>query len=173
VRSEAETAGLLASMRVQLLALDANVPLDGAKTLGQVMREGDWNRRLSAGLITFLALLTLLLSMAGLYAVTAHAASRRAAEIGIRVAFGARPWHVTRLMWRRTGRQLVFGIGFGMLATMAWGAVFASGEARVRISDPGALVAAAGALVALSALATLIPVRRAARTDPLATLRAE
>jgi putative ABC transport system permease protein len=173
VRSDSETAGLLASMRAQLLALDANVPLDGARPMRQVIRDADWNGRLSNGLIRFLATLTLLLSMAGLYAVTAHAASRRAAEIGIRMAFGARPSDIVRLMWRRAIGQVLLGIGFGILATIAWGSMFSSGQAGLRYDAPGAVAAAIAVLLVVSALATLIPVRRAARIDPIATLRAE
>lgn len=173
VRSDGETAGLLASLRAQLLTLDANVPLDGARPMRQVIRDANWNRRVSVGLIQFLTILTMMLAMAGLYAVTAHAASRRAAEIGIRMAFGARPSHVARLIWRRTARQVLMGVGFGFLATTAWGAAFASGSASLRINNPGSLLAAAAVLIVVSALATLVPVRRAARLDPMTTIRAE
>jgi putative ABC transport system permease protein len=133
---------------------------------GSVARE-----RLMAQLAGFFGALALLLAALGLYGVTAHAISRRRAEIGIRLALGAAPATVIRLVLARV--SLVVGIGIAVGAGLSvWMSRFVGGLIYdLAPRDPATLVGAALILFATGAVAGWLPARRAARIDPIAVLR--
>jgi len=108
-----------------------------------------------------------------LSAVTAHGVAQRAREIGLRMALGARPGHVTRLIARRVAMQLVIEFMAGIVCTKLWDAHFGSGSGGVTASDPKSLLIVAVILAVLAAVACVVPARRAARMDPLAAMRQE
>jgi putative ABC transport system permease protein len=173
VRNSTDVAALIPVLRREVLALDGNIPLYRVQTMKQVIREAGWNGRVSSLLLTVLATIALGLSMVGLYAVTAHAASRREREIGVRMALGAAPHQVRALLLRRVLWQLAMGFGAGVLCTVGWSRIFSSGRASVSVTDPVALAAVAVILVTVGAIATLVPVQRATRLDPVSAIRAD
>ena len=91
VRSGLDTTSLVATLRQQVQAVDATMPIFRARTLPQVRHDSDWNGRLSSRLFLFLTFIAVALATVGLYAVTAHGVSQQRHEIGIRMALGARP----------------------------------------------------------------------------------
>jgi predicted permease len=170
---DTDGASLASALRQSLVALDPSIPLYRVNTLAQAMRDSNWNGRVSDALIRLLTLLALALSTAGLYAVTAQAASRRSREIALRLALGARPEHVGGLLLRRVARQVALGFGAGVVCTLLWSRAFASGQPGPGILDPRALAMAGALLAAVAVIATLGPVRRALRVDPVSILRTE
>jgi ABC-type antimicrobial peptide transport system permease subunit len=129
--------------------------------------------RVAATLVGVFSGLALLLAAIGVYGVIAFSVSRRTREIGIRMAIGARPAAVLRLVVRQgltlAAIGLVIGSGLAALATQALaGALYG-----VSAADPVAWGSAAGLLLGIAALANLIPARRAMRIDPTRALRAD
>ena len=127
--------------------------------------------RLIAMLSAFFGGLALLLAAVGLYGVVAHAVRTRQAEIGLRMALGATPSSIVRLVFQRVGVLIAAGLALG-LAGSFWAARFVEAllfhlEAR----DPVTFAGAAAVLVAVGVLAAWMPARRAARLDPATVLR--
>ena len=127
--------------------------------------------RLMAQLAGFFGAIALLLAGLGLYGVTAYAVSRRRAEIGIRLALGAAPRGVIRLVLARMALLVSVGIMAGAVASF-WGSTFLRGLIYdLPPNDPTTLACAALLLVAMAAASTWLPARRAARIDPSILLR--
>jgi predicted permease len=127
--------------------------------------------RLMAQLAGFFGAVAVLLSALGMYGVTAYAVSRRRGEIGIRLALGATPRGVIRLILGRTSSLVVIGIVAGV-AVSFWGARFVAGLIYdVPATNPATLASAALVLVAIGMVASWAPARRAARIDPATLLR--
>jgi ABC-type antimicrobial peptide transport system permease subunit len=127
--------------------------------------------RLVALLSGFFGLLALLLAALGLYGVTSYAVSRRRAEIGVRMALGAAPGSVVRMVLGRVGVLVALGVVAGTGISL-WAATFVVPLLYgLEPRDPATLVGAALSLVAIGALAGWIPATRAARIDPARVLR--
>jgi predicted permease len=171
LRSGGDVTTATGQLREAVLALDPHLPVHQVMTLEQAVRNVEWPARVGARLVTILSAIVLLLSTVGLYAVTAHAVVQRSKEIGIRVAIGARPRQVQRLVLSRAAAQVALGLLFGIGATYAWDNVFASGVTARHFTDPRVLVPIASVLACAMVLACLIPIRQALRLDPIATLR--
>ena len=133
-------------VRDEVSQLDANLPVYRFRTMAQVVRDALWNGRVSSNLFLMLTFIAVALSTIGLYAVTAHGVAQRAQEIGLRMALGAQPRHVTRLIARRVAMQLVIGFMAGIVCTKLWDANFGSGSDGVTASDPKSLLIVAGIL---------------------------
>jgi predicted permease len=153
--------------------LDPAVPMLSAAPLPEALAIHSFPQRLAAWITGVVGFFGLLLGATGIYGVTAHAVSRRSREIGVRIALGARLAHVRRMMVRQGMRAPAIGMLIG-LGLAAWLTRFL-GAFLVDV-DPldgptfGAVVLLLGA-VALAA--TLAPARRAARVDPVVTLRSD
>jgi predicted permease len=130
-------------------------------------------RRCSAWLVGGFALLALLLGAAGLYGVIAYSVSRRTREIGVRMALGAQPATVYRLILREAGWLIAAGLAIGLVASVAAATLLRGLLFGVRSADPETLAAVAAGLGAAALLASYIPARRAASIDPVDALRAE
>ena len=127
--------------------------------------------RLIAMLSSFFGGLALLLAGIGLYGIVAQAVRTRQAEIGLRLALGAQPSGIVRLVFRRVGVLIVVGLALGLAGSL-WAAQFVGPLLfQVEARDPTTFAGAAVALVAAGVLAACLPARRAARLDPAAVLR--
>jgi putative ABC transport system permease protein len=127
--------------------------------------------RLVTMLATFFGGLALLLAAIGLYGIVAHAVRARQTEISLRMALGARPAGIVRLVCQRVGVLILAGIGLG-LVTSLWAARFVAPLLfEIDARDPLTFVAAAGVLLAVGVLAAWLPARRATRLDPASVLR--
>ncbi|MGH9370985.1 MAG: FtsX-like permease family protein, partial [Vicinamibacterales bacterium] len=171
VRSSMETAALASLVRREAQEVDASLPLYRIRTIAQTSREAEWNGRVSSGLFLALTFIAVLLSTVGLYAVTAHGVSQRTQEIGVRMALGAQPRHVVRLITRRVALQLGLGFMAGVACTRIWDWMFSSGRADVTATDPGSLIGVAAILTVVAMIACFLPARRATRLDPVAAIR--
>ena len=172
-RSALDTATAVSTLREQMRAIDAGLPIYRARTLRQLRHDLDWNGRASSRLFTFLTFVAVLLAAIGLYAVTAHAVTQERQEIAIRVALGAAPRHIVGRVLRHLLMRAAIGFGAGILLTMLWDKGLGSGAPGIRATDAGPLVIVAGILIVLLAVAAIVPSRRASRVDPLVALRAD
>jgi ABC-type antimicrobial peptide transport system permease subunit len=130
-------------------------------------------QRLTAMLSAFFGGVALLIACAGLYGLMSFHVTRRTAELGIRSALGAQRRNLLMLILREAMLLAVAGCGIGLVISLAAGRVVQSLLFGVTATDPAALAAAAGIMLAVAAMAGLLPARRAAGVDPMIALRAD
>ena len=129
-------------------------------------------RRFNLGLFTVFALTAILLAVSGLYGLVAYAVSQRTSEIGLRMAIGATPGDVQRMILRQAAALGAAGAGVGLGLALAVRPLMASMAQGVSI-NPALVAAAATLLIAVVLMAAWLPARRAARTQPTLALRGE
>ncbi len=143
------------------------------RPLAEQVRSSLTQERLVASLAGFFGALALLLAAIGLYGVTSYAVSRRRTEIGIRMALGAAPWSVVRMVLSRVAWLVSAGVAAGAIVTF-WAATFVSTLLfGLTPRDPATLTVATLLLGAIGALAGWLPAWRASRIDPARVLRAQ
>jgi len=166
-------SNLLDEVRREIASVDRNLPVFRAKTLVAQTEESLMEERLLATVSGFFGVLALLLACIGLYGLMAYAVARRTAEIGIRLALGARRDHIMWLVLRETLWLTLAGIAAGVpLALCA--ALFAKSVLfGISTADPLTIAVTVALLIGVAALAGYVPVRRALRVDPMVALRYE
>jgi putative ABC transport system permease protein len=173
LRSEGDPLDVVASVREQMAAVDPGLALFDLTTAEAALDGSLGKRRFSTALLLLFAGVALALAAVGVYGVIAYAVAQRTREMGVRLALGASPADLRRLVLRHgmalVAAALVLGFGLSAAASrLLEGLLFG-----VDSTDPPTLVAVA-ALLALAALgASLLPARRAMRVDPLEALRSE
>ena len=176
VRAPADPGSAASVVRETVRRIDPDLPLFRVRTLEQALRDASWNGRLSEAILWTIAFIALVLSTAGLFAVTSHAVERRMRDLGIRIALGARPPQVGWMVLRNVVRHLTLGTAVGAVGVYVWSTWI---EAENGGGGGGLLVrlllfAPGPAVVTLVGLfASLGPVRRAVRLDPVVALRHE
>jgi predicted permease len=173
VRTANDPAALLPAIRQAVREVDSNLPLFDVKTQVEQVSQAMAQEWLFATLLSFFGLLALLLAALGLYGALAHAVAQRTQEIGIRLAIGAQPREVLRLVIGQGMRLVAPGMLIGIAS--AYGATrwIASFLYEVPALDWPTYGLIAALLVAVALLACWIPARRAAKVDPLVALRCE
>jgi ABC-type antimicrobial peptide transport system permease subunit len=131
------------------------------------------DRRFSLILLGVFAMLALVLSVVGIYGVTAYTVARRTREVGIRMALGARRSEVLALLLRQVSSPVLAGLGLGLIASLGLTRVLASMLFGVTPTDPATFAAVVVMLSGVAAVACYIPARRAMRVDPTVALRSE
>ena len=172
-RAAADAAALTPAIREELRQLDAELPLVDVRTLTSLVDGTRFGNKVFAALFSMAAGLGLLLAAIGLYAVTACAIARRTAEIGIRMALGARAPQVVWLFVARTFAPLALGFIAGLAGAYGVGRFVSSMLVGTSPHDPATLVAISLTLVAVVFVAAAMPARRAVRIDPAIALRSE
>ena len=124
-------------------------------------------------LLTMLGVFGFLLTLVGIFSMTAYAVARRTREIGVRMAFGARPLQVVGVMIRDAVWPVTFGLAAGLAGTYYATRIITSFLFETAPHDPATLVAVVALLAAAACFAAWLPARRAAAVDPVAALRAE
>jgi len=173
VRTAGEANALIAMVRREVQALDANLPVFNVKTLAEQKSRALYSERMVATLLTAFGLLALGLAALGIYGVMAYSVSRRTREIGLRMALGAERRDVLSLILRQGMALILIGVACGLVGAFAatrWLASFLYGVSATDWTT-FALIALLLALVAL--LACYLPARRATRVDPMVALRYE
>ena len=166
-------SGLLGEVRRAVASVDPNLPIFQAGTLRAQAEQSLLKERLLATLSSFFGALALLLACVGLYGLMACAVARRTAEIGIRLALGARRGHILWLVMSETLWLTVAGIAAG-IALALWAARYAKSDLfGIGPADPATIAAAVAALTGVAMLAGYLPARRALRIDPVMAVRYE
>ncbi|MGI9182063.1 MAG: ABC transporter permease, partial [Longimicrobiaceae bacterium] len=173
IRSQGEPLALAAAATAAVRQIDPNQPVAEIRTLEQVVSDTVARPRLNLYLLGGFAGVALLLAALGLYCIVSYSVTQRSHEIGVRVALGAKRGDVLQLILRQgmalTGLGLVLGLGVALAATR----VMASLLFGIGATDPVTLAGVSGFLALVALLASYLPARRAARVDPVVTLRAE
>jgi putative ABC transport system permease protein len=152
---------------------ERNAPVFDVRPLPEHVASSVAPRRLAMLVLTGFAALALVLALLGTYGVISYAVQQRTQEIGIRLALGARPGDVVRMVVGGGLALAVVGLAIGAAGALGAGRVLASLLYGVGSRDPLTMAGALGVLLAITALASWIPARRAARLDPVRALRAE
>jgi len=142
-------------------------------TLDQVIGASLVNASLSATLVLAFAILSLLLASVGLYGVLSYLGTQRTTELGIRMALGAQRGQVLQLILVDGLRPALFGLGLGLMLSLATTRIFQSMLFATRSLDFAVLFGVIGTLLAVAILACLVPSWRASRLDPMQALRRE
>ncbi|MCC6232512.1 MAG: FtsX-like permease family protein, partial [Verrucomicrobiales bacterium] len=172
-RTRGEARSLLGTLRQEIRAVDADLPVDHLQTMDSVVRDTLRGQRFMVILLSAFAAVALILSALGIYTVVAWVVSQRTREMGIRLALGAPPVGVVRLVVTQALRPVALGLGLGMLAALACSRILAQYLSTISALDPGTYLLVATLLLATAAGACWIPARRAARVDPMLALRTE
>jgi putative ABC transport system permease protein len=159
--------------RAVLRNADAGLPAPETKSVELRIRETLYTERLIAVLSNAFGVLATLLAAIGLYGVVAFAVTRRTSEIGIRVALGAVPADVLRLILKEAGAVALTGIAIGVGGALVLGRLIQTQLFGIAPSDPMVLAASAAILAVVALIAALIPSLRASRIDPVRALKYE
>ena len=173
VRTTDDPRAAVRYARAAVSAVDARLGISDVATMDAVVADSTSDRRLNMLLFVLLGTLALALATVGVYGVVAYSVSQRTHEIGVRMAIGARPNDVVRLMLGEGGRLAVAGVVAGSLIALAAARLIRGLLFEVSATDPLTFVAVAGGLLAVALLASYIPARRATRVDPMIALRGE
>jgi predicted permease len=168
-----DPARVASAVRRTIEALDADLPLDDASTMAQIVSAELGGPRFAARLFGAFAAVALLLSGLGVHALLAYSVSRRTREIGVRVALGAQPSDVRRLVFGEGLRLTTIGLLAGLAAAAAGTHVLGALLYGIGTHDPVTFTAAAFVLISAALVACMLPTRRAVRVDPAIALRAE
>jgi putative ABC transport system permease protein len=173
VRTGIEPEVLVATVRRKLRDVDVDVATAGVRPMNQLLSAAVAARRFNMQLIAVFAATALLLAAAGLYAVIAYLVSQRTREIGIRLALGATPRHILRLMMGQGMRLTLIGVAIGFVGAVAVTRLMRSLLFGVAPTDLTTFMISAIVLIVVALLACFIPARRATKVDPLVALRYE
>jgi predicted permease len=173
IRTDADPITLVPAVRAAVAAIDKDVPLYGVETLDDLMSGEVASQRFNMALLGAFAGLALLLAAVGIYGVMAYAVGQRTQEIGIRMALGALPENVMRMVLAQGARLAVFGVVLGLGAGIALTRLLRTLLFEVKPGDPSTFAVGAAILFVAAIAACWIPARRATRVDPLVALRYE
>jgi ABC-type antimicrobial peptide transport system permease subunit len=166
-----DTSTVVSGLRQALRSLDAAVPLSNVQTMdARLVKASAAPRLLMAVLVTF-AVLTGLLAAVGVYGLLAWTVNERKREMAIRLALGAQPASLARLVTAQGLALVAAGVGLGLLAAQLAGGLLEQVLFQTRTTDVAAMAAAATLMLVAALLACVAPARRAARLAPLDGLR--
>jgi putative ABC transport system permease protein len=173
LRGRGEPGALTSAVREAVQATDPDQPVFGVQTMEQAFAQQRWPYRVFGTMFTIFAIIALVLSSVGIYAVTAYSVTQRTQEIGVRMALGAQSRQVSWLILRQGLVQLAIGLALGTAGALAAAPVLQALLVQIKPTDPVTLVGIGVVFTIVTVCACLIPARRATRLDPLTALRIE
>jgi putative ABC transport system permease protein len=173
IRTNGNPTAITAAAREAVWSVSRNVRITEVASMDQVIAASVGQRRFPMMLLGLFAVAALFLAALGLYGVMAYAVTQRTPELGVRIALGARPSEVVRLVLRQGLYLVGIGLAVGLLGALALRSLIKGLLFQVQASDPATLVSVAVVLVVVAVLACWIPARRATKVDPLVALRYE
>jgi len=173
VRTAGDPQALLPGIRAKVHDLDAELALANVRTMDQWIANSAAQPRLNAMLLGIFATAALLIAAIGIYGVLAYSVTQRTREIGVRMALGATPREVMRLVVGQGLAVVSIGLGLGLLGGLALGQAVSSLVYGVTVRDPITYASVSAVLGAVALAACALPARRAAQVDPIVALRCE
>lgn len=171
IRTALNPKTLIPAARELVRRFDRNLFLTDVKTQVDEIDANTYQERLVATLSSVLAVLALLVACVGIYGLLSYQVTRRTRDIGIRMAFGARPGDIFGLVLRQAVAFTATGVPIGVVASLVLTRYLQSFLFGIKPSDPITLVAVSIALIATAVMAGFVPARRAAKSDPMVALR--
>ena len=173
VRTEGDPAALAPSLRAAIRSIDPTLPISEVRTMRSIVAQANARARFQMLLLAVFAAAAALLAAIGIYGVMSYAVSKRTREIGVRMALGADPGRVVRLVVREGMAVAVAGAAAGLVAASLLTRLMAGLLYGVGASDPATYLGVALLLLSIALTASWVPARRAARIDPMKALRSE
>lgn len=161
------------AVRERIASVDRGIPVANVQSMEQVVADALWQPRFNLELLGLFAGLALVLAALGLYGVMSYSVAQRTPEVGLRMALGARPRDVLRLVIGEGMRLALLGLVIGVLAAVWLVRLMAGLLFGVEATDPATFAAVAALLFAVALVACWVPARRAARVDPMISIRHE
>jgi putative ABC transport system permease protein len=173
VRASGDVAPVAAAITAVVKRLDPNLPIEDLETLPEQVRNNTYLDRMLTTLSAAFALLATLLAAIGLYGVLAYTVAQRTREIGLRMALGAAPDRVRRMVLRQVAMMTLVGALVGLAGALGVGKAAQSTLFQMTGADPAVLALSAAGLAVVALGAGLIPAHRASRVDPMRALKYE
>jgi putative ABC transport system permease protein len=173
LRTASDASAVVSALRSQVLAIDKELPLSDVATMDDLLAGDTAGQRFETAAVGLFAALALILAGVGIYGVISCAVSRRTREIGVRVALGAQPGDVLRMVLGEGMLLAGIGIATGVAGALALTRFLQSVLFEVKPTDPATFIGVAVMLAAVALAACWIPARRAMRVDPMVALRYE
>jgi putative ABC transport system permease protein len=173
VKTRGPSPALVPALRRAVASVDPTLPIYDVLTLDDRVGVAQSRPRFNAGLVGGYAGAALLIAALGVYGMLSYSVSSRLREIGVRLALGAAPARMVRLVVGEGLRLAIAGVVIGLLAALAAGRMTRSLVVDVSPADPRILTAVAIVMLAVAWLASLVPARRASTVDPMVVLRQE
>jgi putative ABC transport system permease protein len=164
---------LVPAIRAQVAQIDREQPVHQVATMSQVLFNDLASSYVLSAMLTVVGLVALCLAAVGVYGTVSYAVAQRRREIGVRMALGARPTTMVRMVIAQSARPVVVGSVAGFLAAIAVASVLATAVPEMDARDPTNYVGVVLIIAAVAFLASYVPARRAASVDPVNALRAE
>jgi putative ABC transport system permease protein len=160
-------------VRAAVKSIDPELPIDEVRTLEGVLQQATGQPRFRAMLVGAFAAAALLLAAVGLYGLISYTVAQRAAEISVRLALGATPSQIVRLIVGQGLRLSIAGVIIGLVGALGVARLLQGLLFSISATEPMVYASLAVALLAIAMLASYVPARRAMRIDPIRALRAE
>jgi predicted permease len=173
VRTPGDPTAVIKPLNAAVARIDPDLPLFDVRTMEQRLAGALATARFNTLLLTILSGMGLVLAASGIYGVIAYFVSQRRQEIGVRIALGATPRAVVRLVLGQAMRPVALGTAIGLAAALAASRVLSGQLFGVGRADPLTITAVAATLIGVALAASVVPARRAAEVDPARALQAE
>ncbi len=171
LRTKGDPTAVMGDVRRAVAEIDRRELIYNVFTLNEVVTNSFAARRLSMILLSIFAALALALACVGIYGVISYLVGQRTQEIGVRVALGAQPGDVLRLVLGHGMRMALIGVAIGVAAALVLTRLMANQLFGVSAHDPLTFIGVAVLLLIVAMVACYIPARRAMRVDPMVALR--
>ena len=158
---------LLPPVRGQISALNKDQAVFNVRTMEEIVSQNLAQRRFSMLLLTVFAIVALLLASIGIYGMMSYAVAQRTREIGLRMTLGAQRGNVLRLVIGQGMKLALFGVGLGLVASIALTRTMKKPAFWVSATDPLTFAGIASLLTLIALLACWVPARRATKVDPI------
>src|SRR5215475_13898779 len=173
LRTRGDAAAVAVAARKMIQTLDPQQSIGDVYTLESLVGDSIAAQRFNASLLSVFAVVALLLSAGGIYGVMSYAVAKRAHELGVRVALGARSLDVLKLVIGQGMKLLLAGVAVGLVAAFSLTRLLRNLLFEAPATDPSMFVGVAALLAAVALAACYLPARRATKVDPLIALRGE
>ncbi len=172
-KASADPNQLVAALRQQVKAIDPDQPIYNIRTMDEIRAESVAPERLNLTLLSIFAGIALVLAVVGIYGVMSYTVTQRTHEIGIRMAIGAQPRDVFRMVIGQGMSLALIGIALGLVGAYGLSRLMASMLFGIEATDPATFASIAVLLTGVALVACYIPGRRATKVDPVESLRYE
>ena len=169
----ADPLQLVPAVRAQVAAVDPNQPIHDVSSMSQVLFDDLATAYVLSAILSAVGLIGLVLSAAGIYGLVSHSVVQRRREIGVRMALGARPDWIVRMIVAHSAKPVVAGTLSGLIAAVTLSLLFAAGFPELDPRDAVSYVGVILTIAVTALLASVLPARRAASINPVDALRAE
>ena len=173
LKSAGDPNQLIAAVRQQIKQIDPDQPIYEIRSMDDIRAESVAPERLNLTLLSLFAGIALVLAIVGIYGVMSYTVTQRTHEIGIRMAIGAQPRDVFRMVIRQGMMLALIGVGCGLIGAFGLTRLMASMLFGVEPTDPATFAAIAVLLTGVALIACYVPGRRATKVDPVVSLRYE